>query len=521
MPADATLTALLEAAAARAPDAPALIAETGPALTWAGFAAAARRLAEGLARQGIGPGDRVALWCPNRPEHLVAQFALARLGAAAIHINTRFAAADVAGLLDRARPSALVAAFGFAGMETAAILAEILPDTRAPLRFILGLDNGGIAEIAGLPVLPWASLDASPERQADDAAPDALCLTFTTSGTTAGPKLVAHTQGSIATHAMDVAARTGTAAPGAAVLAVVPLCGTFGLSLAMAGIAGGARIVTMARFDAAQADALIREHGVTHMVGGDDLLLRIADAAEGRPYAPFAFTGFASFHPGAERVVEVCGALNMAPRGVYGSSECQALFALQDPADPIRRRVGGGTPASPDAAVRARDIETGLLGDEGELEFRGPGLFDGYLGDLAATARAHTADGWFRSGDFGRVYPGAGFDFATRLGDALRLGGFLVNPEEIEAFLKQQPGVAEAQVVGARGGTIAIAFVQGEAPDPAILAAACAGHLARFKQPSRIIPIEAFPVTDGPNGQKIQRARLREMAEAALAVETA
>jgi fatty-acyl-CoA synthase len=98
----------------------------------------------------------------------------------------------------------------------------------------------------------------------------------------------------------------------------------------------------------------------------------------------------------------------------------------------------------------------------------------------------------------------------------LRLGGFLVNPEEIEAFLKQQPGVAEAQVVGARGGTIAIAFVQGEAPDPDALAAACAGHLARFKQPARIIPIDAFPVIDGPNGQKIQRARLREMAEAAL-----
>ncbi|WP_431281454.1 AMP-binding protein [Humitalea sp. 24SJ18S-53] len=517
-----TLTALLEASAARAPDALALVAaDGGGRVTWSGFVAAARRLAMGFARQGIGPGDRVALWCPNRPEHLIAQFALARLGAATIHINTRFVAADVAGLLDRARPSAVVAAFGFPGMNTTEILAEILPDTRAPLRFILGLDAGGIAEIAGVPVLPWAELDASPERHADDSAPDALCLTFTTSGTTAGPKLVAHTQAAIATHARDVAARTGTGEADAAVLAIVPLCGTFGLSLAMAGIAGGARIVTMARFDAAAADTLIREQKITHMVGGDDLLLRLAEAAGGRPHAPFLFTGFASFHPGADRVVDICGALNMAPRGVYGSSECQALFALQDPADPIRCRIGGGTPASGAAGIRARDIETGLVAEAGELEFSGPSLFMGYLGDPAATARARTADGWFRSGDFGRMHPGAGFDYETRLGDALRLGGFLVAPEEIEAFLKQQPGVAEAQVVGARGGSIAVAFVSGDAPDPVVLAAACTEHLARFKQPSRIIPIDAFPVTDGPNGQKIQRGKLREMAEAALAAEMA
>ncbi len=511
-----TLSALLHTAAARAPAAPALIRPDGTALTWQGFAAATRRLAEGLARQGIGPGDRVALWAPNRPEHLIAQFAVARLGAATIHINTRFSAADIAGLFGRARPAALITAWGFAGLDTQAVLDAILPDIRAPLRFVAGLDAGGVTDVGGVPVLPWAMLDACPERLADDAVPDALALTFTTSGTTAGPKLVAHDQASIATHARDVAALIGTDAPGAVVLAALPLCGTFGLALALAGVAGGARIVTLDRFDPAAADALIRAHGVTHLAGSDDMLLRIAQAAGGQPYAPFAFTGFASFHPGAERVVDVCGALNMAPRGVYGSSEVQALFAHQDPADLVRARVGGGTPASPTAGVRARDIETGLLGAEGELEFRGPSLFQGYLGDPAATARAFTADGWFRSGDHGRLHAGGGFDFTTRLGDALRLGGFLVNPEEIEAFLKRQPGVAEAQVVGASGGTIAFAFVQGDGPDTEALAVACQ-DLARYKRPTRIVAIDAFPVTHSPNGSKIQRGKLREMAEALLA----
>jgi len=510
MPTD--LTALLDQTAARRPDASAIMALGGAVLSWAAFAAASRRIAEGLAVAGIGPGDRVAIWLSNRPEYLTTMFACARLGATVVHINTRFRAPEVQALLDRTRPSALVVA-----PPLMALLPEIFSDARVPLRFVVGIDAGGLVEVGGVPVIPWAALDANAERLANDATPEAACLTFTTSGTTSGPKLVLHTQGSIATHATDVAAAIGTDAPEAAILAVIPLCGTFGLTLVMAAVAGGALIVTMERFDAAAADAAIRVHGVTHLVGSDDMFFRLAKVADGRPYAPMAFSGFASFNPGGERVVEVCGPLNMAPRGVYGSSEMQALFAQQDPMDPIRSRIGGGTPISPLAEVRARDPETGILAAQGELEFRAPSMFAGYLNNPEATARVMTADGFFRSGDLGRVHHRNSFDFETRLGDVLRLGGFLVNPEEIEVFLKRQPGVAEAQVVGARGGTVAVAFVQGEAPDPAALLAACNASLARFKVPAAILPLEAFPVTESPNGVKIQRARLREMAESALA----
>jgi fatty-acyl-CoA synthase len=511
-----TLTELLEGVAARRPEAVALVAP-GVRMTYAAVASAARRVAEGLARQGVGPGDRVAVWLPNRPEYLVLHFALARLGACAVHVNTRFRAGEVAALLDRARPTALVTAWDFPPVDFPALLAEVAAETRAPLCLVIGLGPGGAREVAGLPVIAWEALLACPERARDDAAADAACLTFTTSGTTSGPKLVLHRQRSIAGHGHDVMRRIGTDAPGATLLGVLPFCGTFGLAAAMAALAGGAKIVCMDRFDPQAADALIRAEGVTHMVGGDDMLFRLAEAAAGRPYAPFAFTGFASFHPGAERIVEVGDALNLACRGVYGSSEMQALFALQDSADPARRRVGGGLLASPEARVRARDGADGAPGDHGELEFHGPSMFHCYLGDEAATARAMTPDGFFRSGDLGRLHAdGRGFDFETRLGDALRLGGFLVGPEEIEAFLKRQPGVREAQVVGVAGGTVAVAFVQpepGARLDEASLIEACRRDLARFKLPARILPIEAFPATESANGVKIQRARLREMAE--------
>ena len=137
-----------------------------------------------------------------------------------------------------------------------------------------------------------------------------------------------------------------------------------------------------------------------------------------------------------------------------------------------------------------------------------------------ATARAFTADGFFRTGDLAAsVAPG--FVYKSRIGDSLRLGGFLVNPEEIEAFLQTLPGVGEAQVVAAEanGERSAVAFIRpapNAMPDEDAILAACRGSLARYKQPARAIVVEAFPVTDSPNGVKIQRAKLREMATAAL-----
>jgi fatty-acyl-CoA synthase len=509
-----TLTEMLETAAERRPTGPALIGPRGR-LAWFHFAAAARRVAEGLARRGIAPGDRVALWLPNRPEYLILQFALARLGATAVHVNTRFRAHEVAYLIGRARPAAIATCWGFEPADFPAILAELAPDLRAPLRFVIGIDAGGAKEIGPLPVLPWEQLDGAPERRQDDAAPDAFCLTYTTSGTTAGPKLVVHRQAAIAGHAFDVAERIGLDAPKAALLGAVPFCGTYGMTAAMAAIAGGAPVVCMDRFEAEPADALIRLHGVTHMVATDDLVLQLAAAAGERPYAPFACTALADFHGKASLALEASDRLNLACRGAYGSSEMQALLALQDPGDLARRGGGGGTLVSAAAAVRARDPASGEIAAEGELEFRAPSMFAGYLGDEAATAAVLTEDLFYRSGDLGLLREEGGFDFRTRLGDALRLGGFLVHPEEIEGFFLAQPGVAAAQVVAV--GDRPVAFLTGEGIEEAALLAAAEGAMARHKLPARVVALDAFPMAESPNGLKVQRARLREMAEALLA----
>lgn len=501
-----TLPALLDATAARSPRDPALAAAERPPLSYAALAAATRRMAEGLARQGIGPGDRVAIWLPNRPEFLVLLFALARLGATAILLNTRWRAEELARVLDRARPTAIAADWSFAAADGPALLAEILPAARAPLRFAIGIESAAVERIGGLPILPWGTLDRSPERVEDDSAPDGFALAYATSGTTAGPKLAVHSQASLARHAAAVALRAALT-PGSVALHAVPLCGTFGLTLALAALAGGAKGVTLPRFDAAAADAAIRAERVTHMVAPDAMVLALDDAARGRAYPRLAFTGLARFGPDAERAADRAEVLGLAPLGVYGSSEVQALFAFRAPddADPTQ---GGGVPADPGAAWCILDPDEA---GEGELALRGPSLFSCYLGDEAATAHAVTADGWFRTGDRARPLPAGGFGFLHRMTETLRVGGHAFAPEEVEGFLARQPGVSAAQVVAGPDGR-PVGFVVGETPDPMTLMAACEAALAGYRRPARIVVLDAFPVADGPNGPKIQRHRLREMA---------
>jgi len=153
------------------------------------------------------------------------------------------------------------------------------------------------------------------------------------------------------------------------------------------------------------------------------------------------------------------------------------------------------------------------------LQLRGPSVLVAHLGNPDATRAAFTDDGWFRTGDIGVVEPGGrSFRYIARLGDALRLSGFLTDPVEIERRLLLHPSVMAAQVVGvtgAGGGDVAVAFVvtAGEAaPSEDELVAHCGAGLANYKVPRRVVVVEAFPTVEGPNGVKIRKTELRERA---------
>ncbi|HWS74668.1 MAG TPA: AMP-binding protein, partial [Quisquiliibacterium sp.] len=306
-----------------------------------------------------------------------------------------------------------------------------------------------------------------------------------------------------------------------------PLCGVFGVANALAMIAAGRPFLMMPAWDAARAARMIDEHRATHMNATDDAIAQLLAQTERTPAFPtLRFIGFAAFNPSLADIVEQAQARGLTILGLYGISEIQALFARNREDDPIGlRRNGGGFPVSPLARVRARDPESGRVlphGEDGELEFLAPSSrMVEYFGNPEATREALLEGGWYRSGDLGHTCEDGRFVFLARMGDSLRLGGFLVSPLEIEECVQLAPGVLDCQVVGVTtGGALRpVAFVRlqpGAALDEAAVVAHVAGRLARYKVPARVFAVDAFPVTEGSNGTKIQKTRLREMAQALI-----
>ena len=151
-------------------------------------------------------------------------------------------------------------------------------------------------------------------------------------------------------------------------------------------------------------------------------------------------------------------------------------------------------------------------------------MFDGYLAeggdriDTDLTGQAF-ADGWFRTGDAAHADDDRTFTYLSRLGDSIRLGGFLVAPAEIESALLDFDGVTGAQVVAVErpGGARPVAFLTGQPTlSEESMISALRNVLAVYKTPVRIIRLDAFPTTPSANGDKIQLGRLRNMATALL-----
>jgi fatty-acyl-CoA synthase len=241
--------------------------------------------------------------------------------------------------------------------------------------------------------------------------------------------------------------------------------------------------------------------------------------------------GYGIFQPGGQGFARNAWDRGLPIHGIYGSSELQALLSVQPATLPVPERVkAGGRLVSNEARARARDSQTGAVlppGGVGELEIKSArSAFTGYLDDPSATTAAIDEDGYFRTGDLGYVRDDGTFVFETRLGDVMRIGGFLVSPIEIEDVLEGISGVVDAQVVsvtiGGKNQPVAFVIVDRNATPTAEAIRLQAGKaMASFKVPARVWFVDRFPVTESANGTKIQHSKLREMALERLAEEMA
>ena len=493
----------------------------GTRLSFRDLAGRSAALAAGLAARGIGRGDVVALWLQNDPHWLTAFIACSRLGANCIAVNTRFRLAEVADILTRLSPGAIFYHSRYRNIDFAGIFRDA--SLRAARSGILEIACGGGAPEGAVQVDNL--LETAASVPSVPVTPDDEAIMFATSGTTGQPKFVQHTHGSVVAHAADVAREFGMSEPGAVMLQALPYCGVFGFCQAMGALSAARPSVVLDNFDPSAAVSAIVEHSVTHLNGTDDMLAACAAVAESGALSSLRLVGAASFNRGADTLRHLAERTGMPIVGLYGSSEGQALFARRrlDDAESSRFEPGG-RPVSETAEIRVRNPGTGDLaapGEAGEIELRGPGLFARYAKDAEATSRAFTADGYFRTGDLGVMEPSGGFRFDARMGDVLRLGGFLVNPDEIAGFIETQQGIRDCIVVGVdvHGGTKAVAFARAAdraEPGADTVLARCREHLAPFKVPALVHFLAEFPVADGPNGTKVQRGELRLLARKLL-----
>ncbi len=485
------------------------------------FAQRVGQAAAWLDAHGIGRGDVIAVWLVNRLEWAALLFAAARLGAIVAAVNTRYRSTEVEHLLRLSGAKLLAVEAQFRSIDFPAILAGIDKAAVPALARVAVVGAGDIA--TQWPAVRFDAFEADHPRAPpphDDI--DAPVLLYTTSGTTRGPKLVAHSQRTLAGHALSVGNAMGLSAERHSLLAMLPFCGTFGMSALLGFFAAGVTVHTHDAFDAPGALRTLQEQKITHTFGSDEMLRRMLALTDApKPFPHLQVFGFAAFQPGWRQLAASVERRGVPLYGLYGSSEVQALFSIGRAGDGFADRIEcGGWPMSEDAVVRVRDPETGELtrpGELGELEIRAPSRFLAYFNNPQATADAMMADGFFRTGDLGRLRGNGSFIYETRAGDAMRLGGFLVAPGEIEDELKSCSGVDDAQVVEVdlRGQARCVAFVianRTAKPAEEQLTGHLRERLASYKVPARIYFVDAFPVTESANGVKTQRGRLRAMA---------
>lgn len=496
------------------------------------FLAEVDRTAALLETLKVGEGDCIATWLPNWASTIAWQFAASAVGAHVIGVNTRYNVTEVRHILAKAAPKVIAVAHDFQRLnliERARTALESLGAAAAPTVVPIAAPGSELpvdlsdqdlgAGVARVPATGTISSPVAPSR-------DRLATAFTTSGSTGLPKLAAHRESAVLWHAATLAGRVGYR-PEDVLIGALPYSGVFGFNPSMAAIVGGASVLLHPVFDPARLVEDMAEVRASHYFGADDILSRIRQAwTENQvDLKSWRWIGIADFEGKSHSIAKWAAAeFGTVTAGVYGSSELFALASFGLPETPEERRLrGGGQVVSPLIEVRLADPDDDTPvgeGNEGELQFRGPNVVDVYLGDSGEATAAFTRDGWFRSGDLGRFTEDGGFVYVCRIGDVLRLKGFLVEPAEIEKKLAEHTAVHTAKVVGVAdedGVTRAIGFVTlNEDAEPVSaeeLIAWCKQSLARFKVPSEIRIIEEMPTTVGTNGTKIKAGTLRDWAQ--------
>ncbi len=467
-------------------------------LSYGELDAEANQLAHALAARDVRPGDGVALVLANAAEHIVAQQALARLGASAVQVGARLRGPEIAHIFDSAKPALAIADAAALGSVREAI--AMAGDPPASRTIVTGLAPGEGPEIG-------TRYEDAVSRERGDAPPaiaDARHshLIIYTSGTTGKPKGAKRSLRQTGLTAFaDLVRQVGIRRDDRH-LVVCPLYHSGAVAFTSLLLSLGASLHVRDRFDPEAVLADVERHRLHSAFVVPTMLVRLLElpahtrARYDTSSLRWIVSGAAPLAPEtASRFQDAFGDILW---NFYGSTET-GLVTLAGPQDHRARPGTIGRPLHGNEIRLAReDGSEAPPGEVGELFVKNAMLIAGYHRNDAAT-RASMRDGYFSVGDLARQDDDGYVYLVSRVHDMVISGGVNIYPREIEDRLHEHPAIAEAAVVGRpdpEWGEVVEAYVAprtGQSIDPADVEAFCRQGLAGYKCPRRIEVVDSLP----------------------------
>lgn len=520
-PVSGNLLDIVDASARDYPEAPAL-QFFGRTTSYRELKDAIERAAAGLRALGVSRGDTVAIVLPNCPQHIIAFYAILRLGAVAVEHNPLYTPRELRKQFeDHGAKTAIVWSKVVSTVQqfpadvavTNVVSVDVTRAMPATLRFALHLPLAKARESrAALTertsgAIAWEKLLQAPPLPASFPAPatDDVAIIQYTSGTTGTPK------GAVLTHRnlLSNARQAQEWVPqiqrgnGCVVYAVLPMFHAYGLTLCLTfAMSMGARLVLFPRFEPAMVLEVTKKHPATFLPLVPPIADRLLTAAkaEGVSLAGTEVAISGAMALPHDLVVPFEAATGGYLVEGYGLSECSPVLM----ANPVARNRKPGTVGLPLPGTECRVVDPDQpsvdvpAGGRGELIVRGPQVFQGYYGKPEATEEVFV-DGWFRTGDIVQIDEDGFVRIVDRIKELIITGGFNVAPTEVENALRQHPRVVDAAVVGLpsehSGEEVVAAVVLDGSGDVDVdsIREFARGILTPYKVPRRIYVVDELP----------------------------